>query len=327
MRCIAGLAVALSLGLTVPALAIDCEKAASPSEKTICADPAAKEADAAMSKAFIQLLANDSPSEKSAAVAAQAEWLTSRDGVCSDLKDKKFAACLVEQSARRRAFLAAEPEAGPGAPGRLAPVFRIEKGHKGKAGVTLELLKYPAPATPAERAFNAAVEKLVGALDEPEQDDPAADRYEYDRTLRLAYASPRLVSAHLDGYDDTGGAHPSTFTGDVNVDIEKSREAKFSDILDERGAKAVFAFCLKGVVAEKKERMGADAPLSPEDVKQLAKSVADSTGDLKDWSFGADAATVSYDAYAVGSYAEGAYECVIPYATLKPLAKAEFPLP
>ena len=28
-----------------------------------------------------------------------------------------------------------------------------------------------------------------------------------------------------------------------------------------------------------------------------------------------------------GAYAEGAYECVIPYATLKPLAKSDFPLP
>jgi hypothetical protein len=49
--------------------------------------------------------------------------------------------------------------------------------------------------------------------------------------------------------------------------------------------------------------------------------------DLKTWSFGAEAATIDYDAYAVGAYAEGAFNCMVPYATLHPIAKAEFPLP
>ena len=61
--------------------------------------------------------------------------------------------------------------------------------------------------------------------------------------------------------------------------------------------------------------------------KTLADSVAEATGDLKAWSFGADAATVSYDPYAVGAYAEGAFSCSVPYATLRPLARSDFPLP
>jgi hypothetical protein len=36
---------------------------------------------------------------------------------------------------------------------------------------------------------------------------------------------------------------------------------------------------------------------------------------------------VTYDPYAVASYAEGAFECVIPMATLRALAKPAFPLP
>jgi hypothetical protein len=73
--------------------------------------------------------------------------------------------------------------------------------------------------------------------------------------------------------------------------------------------------------------MGADAPVGPDNIKELTKDVAEATGKLDAWSFGADKATVTYDSYAVGAYVEGAYQCVIPYARLKPLAQHGFPLP
>ena len=308
-----------------PAAAFDCKKAATASEKAICGDPTARAADEAMATAFFKRLTSESPSAKRTLIAAQGRWLKARDRDCED--SKPLAACLAEESARRRAFLAGEPEAGPGAPGRIAPVLRIEDGSKGKADIDLQLLKYPAAATPAERAYNAAVDSLVGALDEPEPNEPNPGGYAYDRTMRLTYASPALISAHLRAYEDTGGAHPNTFSGNVNILVARGREAKFADLLDARGAKAVFALCLKQVIAAKKARMGADAPVGPDFINELTKNVAESTGKLGAWSFAAGKATVDYDPYAVGAYAEGAYECVIPYATLKPLAKSDFPLP
>jgi hypothetical protein len=39
------------------------------------------------------------------------------------------------------------------------------------------------------------------------------------------------------------------------------------------------------------------------------------------------AATVSQDPYAVGAYAEGAFSCSAPDATLRLLARSDFPLP
>ena len=39
------------------------------------------------------------------------------------------------------------------------------------------------------------------------------------------------------------------------------------------------------------------------------------------------AAVINYDPYAVGAYAEGAFSCSVPYATLRPLARSDFPLP
>ena len=43
--------------------------------------------------------------------------------------------------------------------------------------------------------------------------------------------------------------------------------------------------------------------------------------------FSEDKEHASYDPDAVGSHAEGDYSCELPYATLRPLAKAGFPLP
>ena len=205
--------------------------------------------------------------------------------------------------------------------------MKIVKGGKGRAALDVQLLTFPAPTKPAERAFNAAVDALVGTLDEPEADDPAGDRYEYNRTMRLVFASPELISAHLEGYNDTGGAHPNSFSGNVNIDIARGREAQFPDLLDPPGAKTVFALCLKQVVAQKKARMGDEAPLKAADLKELSGQVAEATGQLRSWSFGPEKATVDYDAYAVGAYVEGAYSCEIPYSALKPLAKAGFPFP
>ena len=315
----------LALFAASPAAAFDCNKAATAAEKAICGDPLARAADAAMAAAFSKRHASENPTGKRTLVAAQGLWLKARDRDCMDAKP--LGACLAEQSARRRAYLAGEPEAGPGAPGRLAPVVRIESGSKSKADINLQLLKYPAAATPAERAFNAGVEAQVGDLDEPEAGDPSPEGYAHERTMRLIYASPALISAHLWAYDDTGGAHPNTFSGDVNILVAQGREATFADLLDGRGAKAVFALCLKQVIAAKKARMGADAPVRPDYINELTKEVVEATGKLNASSFAADKATVSYDPYAVGAYAEGAYACLIPYATLKPLAKPGFPLP
>lgn len=317
-----GLSAAL---LAAPAFGFDCQKAATLSEKAICADPLARAADEAMAAAFVRLFDVETPVGKAALRAAQARWIRDRDQACDGAKARST--CLANQSAQRRAFLAGEPEAGPGATGRLAPVFRYQKGGKGRAAIDLQLLKYLAPATPGERAFNAAVDRLVGTLDEPQKDDPNPNYYAYERTMRLVFASPKFVSAQLAAFSDTGGAHPNAYSGNVNLDVARGREARLDDLLDAKGAKAVFALCLKQVVEEKKQRMGADAPLSPTELKQLEKDLADSTAKLETWSFGAREATVNYDAYAVGAYVEGAYDCVIPYAQLKPLAKPDFPLP
>ena len=189
------------------------------------------------------------------------------------------------------------------------------------------MLKFAAPANAGERAFNAAVDKLIGDVVQPDGQDSQRDDYAYSWKLRLVYASPRLISAHADGYSSTGGAHPNSYSRDINIDLAAGREATFESLVDKGGAEKIFALCFDQVIADRKNREGADGDLDAEGLKTLRKDIATATGRLNTWRFGADAADVTYDPYAVASYVEGEFACKIPYATLRPLAKPGFPLP
>ena len=146
------------------ALAFDCAKAKTNDEKAICASPDAKAADDAMTDAYLALRKNTSGAARNALDASQTRWLGRRGEDCLDDKGNVFTGaklsdCLAVASRARTIVLTGAPEAGPGAPSPMAPVFRIENGRKGHADVDFELVKFVQP--PAwERAFNAAADKL-----------------------------------------------------------------------------------------------------------------------------------------------------------------------
>ena len=99
-RCLAALVLLLLAFVSGPARAggIDCAKARTAVEKTICADPRLLAADAAVAEAFAAAVAA-SP-EPATARAEQRAWLETRNA-CPD------AACLGQRLAERRAALTA----------------------------------------------------------------------------------------------------------------------------------------------------------------------------------------------------------------------------
>jgi uncharacterized protein YecT (DUF1311 family) len=306
------------------ASALDCARASTANEKAICADASARDTDAALGKAFEALQAATPANERSALVAAQRRWIELRDSNCATTKGAALSACLRDETKERIAYLTGAPESGPGSPRALVPFLRQQKGGKGRADIDIQLLRFAAPANAGEKAFNAEVAKL-SRVREPAKGDPQADNYSFEWSMSLPYASPRLVSAHASGYEYAGGAHPNRFTVNFNLDVGRQRLLTFDDLAAAPSAQKIFALCAEQVIKQKREKAdNADDVGSPQDIME---SVAKATGDLRTWSFGADKATVGYDPYAVGAYAEGDFSCEIPYATLKPLAKPDFPLP
>ena len=175
-------AVLVGFGLAAlaasPALALDCQRAATPSEKAICADPAALAADADLGKAFEALRAG-STRRPSAARRGRSRLARAAGRELRRSEGPALSACLARETRARLAFLTGAPEAGPGAPGQIAPVFLMQKGGKGRTDIDIQMLKFVVAATPAERAFNAAVDRLASDLEEPEKDDPQADKWSY----------------------------------------------------------------------------------------------------------------------------------------------------
>ena len=105
IAALAGVGVAAFVA--VPAMALDCQRAATSSEKTICADPTALAADADLGKAFAALHASLDPKAKTQFGAAEVAWLALRDSNCADEKGPAQRAELRRSPACRKAARAA----------------------------------------------------------------------------------------------------------------------------------------------------------------------------------------------------------------------------
>ncbi|MGO9134664.1 MAG: lysozyme inhibitor LprI family protein [Methylovirgula sp.] len=315
------------LASTVHAAALDCSKAKTPQDKALCADPKAAAADAAMSKAYVALAARSSEADKKALILSQRLWLRDRANACADAQGEKMAQCLIDQSLAREHFLEGLPEAGPGTGGKLTPVFIQQAGRKGYYEIDVAVLKYTPPTNAAEKLFNAEIDKALKDLPSGKNDEFGRDMiYSFMVRARMVYASPKLISAHIETYQNAGGAHGNGGTSDINIDAASGKLLTFGDVFAAGAAEKINAECERQILKEKAVRMEGEK-IEGNDLKDLKKSIADGIARMDDWSFAPKGATVEYDAYVLGSYAEGAYACSFPTSFLKPLVKSSFALP
>jgi uncharacterized protein len=310
------------------AWALDCTKAKTPQDKALCADPRAAAADAAMSKAYTELAARLSDTDKKALIISQRAWLKDRANSCSDTKADALAQCLTTQSVVRTRYLSGQPEAGPGTGGKLTPVFVQQPGRKGYYEIDVTALKFVPATTAAEKLFNAQMDKYLKDMPSGKiTDDYGRDMiYSYMVHARMVYASPKLISAHVETYQFEGGAHGNGGTSDVNIDVTTGKLLTFADVFAAGAADKLNAECLRQIIKEKADRVP-DEKIEGDQLKDLKKSIGDGIARMDDWSFSPAGGSVDYDAYVLGAYAEGAYTCSFPRDFLKSLVQASFALP
>ena len=330
---LAGLS-AVGVGVAAPALAFDCAQAKSKVERAICGEPAAKAADDAMSAAFDKLRGTLSGAELTALVRNQRAWLKMRDLRCQS--DSALASCLRERNLVRARALSAEPDSGPGTPNPLTPVIVDRPGGKSTYAVNLFLFRFAAPKTPAENLLNGKVRKIVAEAPTKTGDPASATPYEWERKARIAYASDRLLSIRIDGYEMSGGAHPNPSVATINIDMKSGRELSIGDLVDGANRNAIVSMCEEQVGRQLREKIkeGGDDPDGPEGKAMLQdlagdakKGVAETLGDLANWTFGGSSVELTFMPYSVAPYALGAFTCTISYGELRRLAKPAFPLP
>ncbi|MDP4025880.1 lysozyme inhibitor LprI family protein [Methylobacterium sp. NEAU 140] len=325
-----GLSLVAVLAACAPARAFDCAKAGSPVERAICADPAAKAADAAMEVAFNRLRDGIAGENRRAALDDQRAWLKDRNTRCAEKGAGQGAAqgagqpagqgtamtrCLAEADAARTRVLTGQAQAGPPLERRPVPVFVRQAGARDKVAVAVRVYRFPDPADPLERTVNAEADKALAAIPYKPEDPDGPGTWGYEELWTIAYATPRLISIKRDTWEFTGGAHGTSGTLGLTVDAA-GRILTFPDLFAKPVAADFAALCLKTIKAARAEK-GGEAEPDPALLKKIAPVVAD----LRNWVFTGAGATVYFDPYSVGPYAEGAYECPLPAALLDRAAR------
>jgi uncharacterized protein len=307
-----------------PALAFDCAKAGTAVEKAICQDPAAKTLDDELGAAYAALKEKLEADGQKMLAKSQKRWIARRE-YCSG-GEQDMTACVKARTAERLALLAGQPLSGPGVESAILPAFIVQDGNTAQYDVDIAVLRFAEPRTAGEATLNRLADEVLSSakLGPHGQTEQSAILAQEDR-FTLSYASPTLLSVRHDFYANEGGAHGNSGTSNANIDMATGRLLAIGDILPEPSAALLTLWCRKQIESEKQKRVpGIDLS---EGADERDKVIAEQVRDLASWSIGESEIVVSFDPYAVGAYAEGAFACRFPTAGVREMAIEGAPLP
>lgn len=314
------------LAYPATAQAFDCAKAESTIEMAICADAKLKAADDSMAAAYERLWRDYEKSERAALAGLQRRWLKEREDRCDRQSGAKIAACVLAATEERRRFLAGEPESGPGAGGRMVPVFAFQQGDDVENyDIAISLLKFADPRSPGEKLFNEIIAEAATERPEGETyDEPADNPFEYHVNMTLAYASPKFLSARIGAWSQNGTGHGYYATTTTNLDLVRGALVKAEDWFDEVAISILKAECIVQIAAQKKAD---DEPYDPPNDPFYGETIiVDRLKSAGDWTFWKDKASVDFHDDLAAPVA-GNYSCDFLTRRIRSLAKPGAPLP
>jgi uncharacterized protein YecT (DUF1311 family) len=323
--------VAAVMGLVLTASAaqaFDCSKAKTKIEKAICAHPDLTAADDAMAAAYDRLRSSLTGNYLKTLSTSQRKWVKGREDQCGYLDGGELTDCIRAQTENRRRLLAGEAESGPGASSPMIPVFIEQNGAAKRYDIDYTLIKFAKPASPGEKLFNAEVDKIAkeAPLGPTTNEAPEGATLSASAAMAVAYASPQLVSASNTIWSFDGGAHGNGGLSNINIDLGKGRMIESKDIFNAAAIKKLTGDCTAQIAKQKTGKL--QIPFNPADdpnydAAEIGKHIADMTR----WTLRAGKVTVTFDPYAIGSYAEGSYTCDFVMDNLRAAAKPGAPLP
>lgn len=317
------------LGASVaPAAAFDCGKASTAIEKAICGRPDLKSLDDQLGTAYADVKALSTKPEQKMLARAQRRWIADRESSCPQ-SDLGLEGCIEDMTEARLAMFEGKAGSGPGVEGRIIPVFIVQEGSETVYDLSLDLLRFVKAETPGQKRFDAIAQSIGKRVKlGPHGEDTMGRIYAMDESLSVTYASPKLMSVLHSYWSDTGGAHGNGGTESYNFDMQTGRDLSIQDFLSEDAAGQIAIRCKRQIIAEKKERWQGDEPYLPAEDTFLSDDViAEHVATMSRWSFTESEASIVFDAYAIGSYAEGSYDCRFPIADMKAMAVPGAPLP
>ena len=311
-----------------PAAAFDCAKAATATEKAICANAALKLADDRMAAAYSALSKTLDDPARAQLLVAQRTWLKKREECGDDWRGP--ATCILERTRDHADYLSGTlpPGTVSGPQPQLVPFMLQQAGDKTRFEVDYRLVTFADPRDPGEQAFNAEIRKLA---DDAPMEPLAADEEMFGQhasglTARITLVTPKIIAARLESYDYTGGAHGMGGTSALNIDRGSGKTLSFDALFDASARDALFALCREAVLFAKRERLQEYDYKPEEDGNYSDDYLRQGLTELGQWVLEPGKATVVFNAYAVGSYAEGQYECEFDADTLSGLSKGALDL-
>ena len=312
-----------------PAHAFDCAKSTTKVEKAICSDRDLGAADADMANAYAAVRDASNPSEKKMLALSQRRWIERRENYCGFEEGVVLAACITKETMARRLLLQGAPESGPGASSALVPVFLQQRGDAKHYDLDYALVRFANPQSAGEKLFNLQPEKILakaprGAHDQELLEGQMLSREE---SFAISFASPDLLSAAGSFYAYEGAAHGNGGVTNININMRSGTEIRASDVFAGEAIKSLTFACRDQILARKQENYGAEKYVATEDGNYQESTITDHINDFRRWTITTEKAIVTFDSYAIGSYAEGPYECEFEMPKLKALAKPDAPLP
>jgi len=238
----------------VHAASFDCAKAATPVDRSICADPALGSLDEQIARAYAALLGTLDEPQRRHARDYQVLWLHARrkDDLGHAMKTR-----LEELRGARRTvdgvallFL--------GGPGR--PPFVVSGGLPGRAAYNAWAEGRWQAADEDDRAA-ARVQALrarceAGGARRPSDEDCEGDAISH--RFELEFVSPQLISVQEDTSEDAGGAHPMNATAHYLAWLSRAGELKASELFSDAGFRPVIARHVARFMQETAERADKD---------------------------------------------------------------------
>jgi uncharacterized protein YecT (DUF1311 family) len=310
-----------------PAQAFDCAKAATAVEKAICGEDALKLLDERMSQAYGVVRKLSTEAERPMLARSQKAWIRERESNCPTSEAGIFA-CVTDMTRERLTLFEGRPESGTAPAGRIIPVFIVQEGTAEVYELDVTLLRFADAATPGEKRLNAIADEIKARVRTGKHGEDTMDRvYSMIEAMSFRFAAPQLYSVEHSFWSFTGGAHGNGGTQNFNFDPVTGKDYTIDDFFPEPAVMQLIASCKEKIIAEKKTRWGSEPYDPAQDFFMQDGVIGEHVSTFSRWSFNADGASVNFDSYAIGSYAEGTYACTFPTAKLKALARPDAPLP
>ena len=209
---------------------VDCARAATPIERTICGNPELSVADRGMAAAYAALRRKLAGPAREHLTADQARWLVNRERACvgepADVED-----CLVGRDRDRTELLALFAD---GDYPFVSEQAIVKSGEVGGIAYGIDASYPQFDGTQAD--FSAVNRKLATATAQaaarvvPGPDDRGGGEWRYEQAFTLYRPSDRAISVAMVWESDTGGAQSTMGISGTLVDLRTGKIALPSEV-------------------------------------------------------------------------------------------------